>query len=379
MRDPGIDIRPGSSFRVRPRHVLGYAIAATALVAWQSVHHWTAWTLSDGCPPGCHRFALEAAAAAYLPLAVVGPVAVHFASAWWRRPGRDARQLVLAIGLTCALAAAYCVLREGVRSGFQRPGGLRQTLAYWFVPAFLMIAQLVALGYGLAAIARVRMMRAEARDIAPRVRDARMGTLDGQLAPHFLFNALNSAAALLTTNPAGASRMFRDLAVLMSARWEGGAAHLIPVREEFEFATAYLAVERIRFADRMSYEVEIAPAAAAALLPRLVLQPLVENAVHHGVAPSTTPCTIRLAADASAESRLVIRVEDSGAGLSGARSVRRSGRAGGGVGLRNVRARLESVFGADYSLRLEARAEGGTVVILDVPRVGGAESGDGTR
>ena len=219
---------------------------------------------------------------------------------------------------------------------------------------------------------------------------ARLNTLKAQLQPHFLFNSLNAIIALLRRDPRLAettlvalSELLR-LALHQSRRQEGS------LREELEFVQRYLEIQQTRFGGKLRVEQAIEPEALDCLAPTLVLQPLVENAVRHGIEPADKPGTVRVSA-AREEWKLVLTVEDDGAGLptdsagsggprSPAEIQSRSpasapdstagvvlARAGTGIGLANLRARLQALYGARQKLELTPRPTGGVIVRVEIP------------
>jgi two-component sensor histidine kinase len=208
--------------------------------------------------------------------------------------------------------------------------------------------------YRLAAERRLR-----ASELETELARAHLRALQMQLRPHFLFNALHTVAALVR---AGESRTaVRTLSELGEfLRWvlEQDDAQLVPLRRELDLLDRYLRIEQIRFQDRLTTQVDVEPRALEALVPTLILQPLVENAVHHGLASASRPGRIDVTVHVDAP-MLCIEVRDSGAGLSP------SGREG--VGLGNTRARLERLYGSDHLFELRPSREGGAVAQLRIP------------
>lgn len=197
--------------------------------------------------------------------------------------------------------------------------------------------------------------------------DARMAALTSQLQPHFLFNALNTIAAYVHQRPEVAERMIVDLSALLRYSVDRDHAALVALDDEIEIAEAYLAIQRNRFADRLQVAVEVDPAARDAAVPPFLLQPLLENAVQHGLAPQDGACALVITACRVAD-EVVVTVGDDGVGVCAERS--------GGLGLRNVRARLAQVYGATAALTLAPRDGGGTDATIRLPyrRVGATEA-----
>ncbi|MBL9173875.1 MAG: histidine kinase [Verrucomicrobiales bacterium] len=209
---------------------------------------------------------------------------------------------------------------------------------------------------------------------------ARLDTLKAQLQPHFLFNSLNAITALLRRDPRQAETTLVALGELLrmalsqSGRQEGS------LREELEFVRRYVEIQQTRFGDRLRVEQDIEPAALDCQVPTLVLQPLVENAIRHGIEPAGRTGTVRLGA-ARQGSVLVLTVEDDGVGLGGDEVIggpvrpelfapaRKPDRDGGGtgIGLANLRDRLRALHGSRQKLELLSRASGGVTVRVEIP------------
>jgi two-component system LytT family sensor kinase len=190
---------------------------------------------------------------------------------------------------------------------------------------------------------------------------ARLDALALQLQPHFLFNTLNSIAELMHENVESAEHMVARLSALLRASLEAPAGHEVPLDQELAFLDEYLSIERVRFEERLRVQMYIDPAARASLVPRLLLQPIVENAVRHAVAPRRNGGTITIEASVDSD-RLTMSVSDDGPGL---RRVDAAS-AGAGIGLANVRARLHALYGDAQRLEVGERESGGVVVRIDL-------------
>ncbi len=200
-----------------------------------------------------------------------------------------------------------------------------------------------------------RALQAEAR-----LAEARLRALQMQLHPHFLFNALNAVSGLIPEKPEQADAMVCALSDLLRGVLEVSERRLIPLAEEMTFVQRYLEIHRIRFSDRIEVTMEVEQEALRASVPPLLLQPLVENAIVHGILPRPGPGKIHLAARRSSN-RLVLTVADDGVGIE--RSPKREGT---GLGLGNVRARLAAVYGDDALLTLKA-IDRGTLAVIELP------------
>jgi signal transduction histidine kinase len=204
-------------------------------------------------------------------------------------------------------------------------------------------------------------LEARAATLEAQMQEARLSALRMELNPHFLFNALNSVAGLVRRGEAGkAIEMLARLGGLLRLTLERELGHEVPLGRELELLDLYLDIERVRFSDRLDVEVDVEPAAREALVPAFVLQPLVENAVRHGIARTPEPGRITIGARLVGPD-LAIEITDTGPGIAS------EPRAGPGVGLRNTRARLAQLYGSAAALRLERGAAGGTIATLSLP------------
>ena len=193
--------------------------------------------------------------------------------------------------------------------------------------------------------------------------EAQLRTLRMQLQPHFLFNTLHSLSDLVLEDGQAAVRMITKLGDFLRLTIEGPGDQIIPLRQELEFARSYLEIERIRLHDRLKILIMAEPETYAAQVPNFVLQPIVENAVRHGISTRIGAGRITIDAKRSAD-RLQITVEDDGPGPKWRGQMQNDG-----VGLSNVRARLRQLYGGKQSLELTGlkQGNGGTIVSLNIP------------
>jgi hypothetical protein len=206
---------------------------------------------------------------------------------------------------------------------------------------------------------RERLLRAEAE-----VRDVRLSALRYQLNPHFLFNSLNAVSTLvLEGNPPAATRMLAQIGEFLRTILDNEAVPETPLSQEIAFAEQYLAIEQTRLGPRLRVEVAISPETFDALVPSMLLQPLIENAVRHGIASLVEGGTIRIESKLQG-AQLQIRVQNSGPVSSGL--VAPNG-AANGIGISNTAERLKTLYAAEHKFVLQWPEAGGCEVTVELP------------
>lgn len=188
---------------------------------------------------------------------------------------------------------------------------------------------------------------------------ARLMALQTQLQPHFLFNTLNAVSALMSSDVKAARKMLANISDLLRDVLEFGETPLVPFKREVTWLQQFLALETIRFGDRMHVDFDIESGLDNLMIPPFILQPLAENAVNHGIEKSANASHIHVKASCN-QDRLMVQITDDGPGLSDPFSF--------GVGLNNTKERLNTLFGADCDLTVRNREEGGCRVSLCLPR-----------
>ncbi len=292
-----------------------------------------------------------------------GGLAGALANAWRQRRGFRAYPLWWCLPLVGMIEGAYAAAawvnwgpvsaREFLTA--EGPAKALGALAGLLV-LMLMLRKLVADRERAEAVA-VEQARLQAALDAAR---SELRYRQAEVKPHFLFNALNTINALIDSQPVQASTLVRHLAA-MFRRLVGQRHLLVPLREELRHLDDYLAIESARFGDRVHVSVEVNEALTSWPVPFLCLQPLVENAIHHGLAGRASGGRVAVHA-AAAGGILTLSVADDGCGMDQAPPSQ-----GTGTGLANVRARFERLYGAAGCCRIQARAGGGTCVVLTVP------------
>ncbi|HEX2187490.1 MAG TPA: histidine kinase [Longimicrobiaceae bacterium] len=225
-----------------------------------------------------------------------------------------------------------------------------------------LMVYMVVLGtrYALDYYRAYRDREALASRLEMQLVKARLTALQMQIQPHFLFNVLNTIAEVMHHDLQLADRMMSQLGELLRVTFERPSSDTVPLRSEIQFLRAYLELEKARFPDRLTVDIEVSPDAEQAEVPNFILQPLVENAIRHGVARSRNPGHIGIRAVPRGD-RLHVEVTDNGAGLA------EKPRGRTGVGLANVSARLAQLYGRHHRFEVRNRAEGGVAAMLEIP------------
>jgi signal transduction histidine kinase len=210
----------------------------------------------------------------------------------------------------------------------------------------------------LRRVHRRRLELARAADLERSLLRARLHALDLELRPHFLFNTLNAITALVRSEPAKAERMLVTLADLLRVTL-GRTGQEVTVAEELDQLDLYLDIQRVRFRDRLTVKIEVDADVMSAYVPGMILQPLVENALTHGLAPKVGPGTIRVSVDRERDT-VVLRVVDDGVGIPAGGPRERTG-----VG--NTRERLRALYGDAHAVTLTSLPAGGTMSEVRLP------------
>lgn len=223
-------------------------------------------------------------------------------------------------------------------------------IKYWLLHEALIVYGVIvgvfyARRYQQQALAHER----QEADLRLHSKQMELTLLKGQLNPHFLFNTLNSINALVGSNPEGARHVLAQLAEVLRYSLESDRRTLVPLAEELRFVETYLEIEQARFGKRLRVRWSVDDSARALLVPPMIIQPLAENAVRHGLAPKEEGGELALRI-ARHDARLVIEVADNGVGTA---SVAQEQLLQSGTGLRNTDLRLRKMFGDAYGLQIE--------------------------
>ncbi len=309
--------------------------------------------------PAAHRIANSVADGTIM--ALLAPVAWALSRRFPIGPPSWARNIVIHVVTAFAFGVAWIVamlawfaLISGKRFEMGPMGSLFGWLTANFFAYFVAVAVLHAFAFQRSA----RQRELDAALLRAELTTARLETLRAQLHPHFLFNTLNTISELIHIDPPAADAMVVRLAELLRATLDLSAEREVTIAREIEVVSTYLELQRMRYGDRLVVHTSLDRRAASALVPPLITQPLVENALRHGISRRSTTGTVWLTAGAHDE-RLRIVIEDDGVGLP--ETVRE------GVGLANVRTRLAELFGESHRLALAPRPGGGTIATIEMP------------
>jgi two-component sensor histidine kinase len=354
---------------VNVRLATGQASWSNALVG--NMPWWLAWAaLTPIVIFVARRFRFDRdgwapAAAAHFATAFVA-VAVHTVVVGTMFYLTNTRGMVFPAGQPTTLDGPFFVQTlTGTYRNFLRTYLVVNLATYWVI---------VGGYYAFEFYRRYRQEELHAARMHASLTEARLNALRMELNPHFLFNTLNAISGLVRRRENdGAVRMLARLGDLLRLTLEHGGQHRVPLEQELELLRVYLEIEEVRFRDRLHVRVDVEPPALDGMVPTLILQPLVENAVKHGFQDSAGPATIRIAALRN-NGDLILEVADSGRGFDAAPTAAPPPDAPNGVGLSNTRQRLAEMYGARAELRLGRAPEGGALVTVLLPFEAGGEA-----
>ncbi|HEV2540624.1 MAG TPA: histidine kinase [Frateuria sp.] len=322
-------------------------------------------SISEGHPPGWARVLVWNLSNFWLWMALVPLVA------WLGRRGADGgwrRFCAVHVPAGLVVALLHMLVQLSLFWFVCGPGRMPvHTLGSYVAMEFAYSYHLAVLTYwiilvvlrGLESRRRLRDEQLRSAQLQTQLAQAQLQALRMQLQPHFLFNTLNAISALALADPLQARLMIARLSDLLRLTLEERHAAEIPLAREMEFLRCYLEIQQVRFQDRLDTRLDVAQDTLRAAVPSMILQPLVENALRHGLLAKPEPGTLHIASRRDGD-LLHLRIDDDGLGLPPDGPLE-------GLGLGNTRARLAVLFGAAASLELNRRAEGGTRVELRLP------------
>ena len=305
--------------------------------------------------------------ASWWPLAFLTPPLVALVLRFRTPGGSIPRALVLhTLGavLFTVVAGACMGLSESLVPWVHQPGGLLAAAKWGIVgylgPDLLLYVMIVSAAEASAYAWESRQRAVAVATYERQLAEARLHVLSAQLQPHFLFNALHAISALVWQDPARADRLLARLSEMLRLTLRSGTRVETTLAEEVTLLQRYAEIQEARYGDRLRVSFDVDAGVREALVPRLILQPLVENAIRHGVTRRITPGQVDVRAW-EGEGRLHLTVRDDGVGLRSDVPIRE------GVGLSITRARLHQLYGREQRFALTPRPEGGAVCTLSIP------------
>jgi two-component system, LytTR family, sensor kinase len=266
--------------------------------------------------------------------------------------------------LVLSLARILFVVELSQRVAWLPERPFQRQFLVGFHQHLLFYALLLGIAHAVLYHGRYREHERAAERLAVGLTEARLQALKMQLQPHFLFNTLNAISALIPVEAKPARRMVARLGDLLRIALEHEDTQEVTLREELAFLEAYLEIEQARLEDRLTVVLKVPPETLSAQVPHLVLQPLVENAIRHGIAPRIEPGKVEISAATSSDDRFLhLEVRDDGPGAD----LDNQDRTRKGVGLANIQSRLEQLYGGEHRFELGDHPDGGFVVRISLP------------
>jgi two-component system LytT family sensor kinase len=277
---------------------------------------------------------------------------------------------LFAVILLCALHSGLVLLtRLLIMPGGETIDGRQANamLTFWSIRdlpfASLFYGSILGIASAVDYYRQFRERQLRASQLEAQLAHAELQMLKMQLHPHFLFNTLNGITGLVRDNDnAAAVEMLVGLSDLLRQTLDNAGKQQVRLGEELEWLELYLKLQQIRFSDRLQVSIQAEPETLDALVPNLITQPLIENAIRHGLSPRARPGSVTLSAQRD-NGRLVLRVRDDGVGLPEGWSLANCK----GVGLLNTKARLRQLYGSDFTLEIRNREQGGVESLIAVP------------
>jgi len=281
---------------------------------------------------------------------------------------RVASRTILHGAMSVLLADLTILLMLPVCQWTQPPGTFMRTaddvLRWLFTVHFILYLwiywAIVGLSHAVSYYRKFQERQLRASQLEARLAQARLQVLKMQLHPHFLFNTLNAISALMHQDVELADRMIAQLGRLLRLSLENEGAQEVPLGQELDFVQAYLEIEQARLGPRLTVATEIDPETFEARIPNLILQPLVENAIRHGIAPRPEGGKLTIRSQRN-DGQLRLEIEDDGPGLAA------KGLPHEGIGLSNTRRRLKQLYAEQHRLEFDSGTSGGLCVRLVLP------------
>ncbi len=331
--------------------------------------------LAEGNSPNYPHYFIAEMTGAYAVLALL-PVVLHFFARFPLRRDTWRRHLPLYLLANLGFGVSHTLLMFLSRKALYPlllgkeydygPLGYRLLMEYNH--QFFTFWLIYAAALGVNMLRAHQRQKVRAAELQQQLTKARLEALQMQLNPHFLFNTLNLISATMYEDVAAADKMLVNLSDLLRLTLPPAAAAQHALQEELAGLQLYLNIMKARFADKLQVEFDLAAETKTALVPAFLLQPLVENAIHHGM-QSLHPVIVMIQAQQE-DHRLKLTVQDNGPGIAAPGQALRHG-----VGLSNTAERLEKLYGASHRFSLQNRASGGLQVTIEIPFCKAAEAG----
>jgi two-component system LytT family sensor kinase len=352
------DRTPTTEFPRRASTVLLFGAAAYAVYRMLQTVLYGA-TYSDPGVSALDRIVVSAADGTLMALTV--PLALWASRRFPLGSSARGRNIAAHMGIALTAAALWIVALSGVYAAVTHTP-LKSPLApaylAWLTTNLFAYSLLVAVVHLISFQERVRQTELKSALLQSQLSTAKLETLRAQLQPHFLFNTLHTISELIHIDPNAADAMVIRLGRLLRVSLEYTADTEVSIDREMEIVGAYLDLHRMRHGDRLSSTIDVEPSVRNALVPPMILQPLVENSLRHGLNRRAAGGRIWVSARRHGN-RLRLTVSDDGVGLPGTIVE--------GVGLSNTRTRLHQLYDTDQTFRLGARGEGGTEATIEIP------------
>jgi two-component system, LytTR family, sensor kinase len=298
----------------------------------------------------------------------ITPVVFAISRRWPIGTTRRARIFLLHAMMSLAFCAVWAGLGTLLRAAIMPDalwGGMTEHFVRW---SFITLPFGVALYFAMVGVDRAIHFFVESRDrelqmakLSEQLSGARLAALQAQVNPHFLFNTLNTVSVLIKdVDTAGATRLIEQLSDILRRTLSKDRGDEVTIEDELQLVRQYVAIEQVRFSDRLRVMFDVDPAARLAAVPAFAVQHLVENAVRHGIARSPAGGTVAITIERT-DVTLRVSVADDGPGFDD------RGHGPEGHGLENTRARLRVLYGGDASLTVSKRPDRGTVATLVLP------------
>lgn len=270
--------------------------------------------------------------------------------------------LQASIEMGVALLIEWKILHSSAADLARRRQTMGRIILFESFSNFIIYFLIVAGHYAYDYYQKYRERELRALELEGRLTQAELQNLKMQLQPHFLFNTLHTISVLMMRNVEAANQMLIRLSDLLRISLDSAGTEEVSLKQELDFLSGYLEIEQTRFRDRLTVKIDVDPAALDARVPNLILQPLVENAIHHGIAARPEAGVIEIRASLIGKT-LCLQVRDNGPGLEseGPTSWNK------GVGLTNTRARLRQLYGPAQRFAITNAAEGGLLITMHLP------------